>query len=51
MNNENEIINGFFFNLMKVGGRQCIVLMHESGLVPRADEFRELKDLMVSPSL
>jgi hypothetical protein len=37
-----KIINGFFFNPMKVGRRQCIVVMHESGLVLGADKFEDL---------
>ena len=27
---------------MTVGRRKCIVVMHESGLVTRADKFRDL---------
>jgi hypothetical protein len=37
-----EIINGFFLKTMTVGGRQHIVVMNESGLVLRADEFMDL---------
>jgi hypothetical protein len=31
-----------FLKPMMVGGRQCIVVMHESGLVMRADKFGDL---------
>jgi hypothetical protein len=37
-----KIINGFFLKPMTVGGRKNIVLMHESGLVLRVDEFMDL---------
>jgi hypothetical protein len=37
-----EISNGFLLKPMTKGGRQCIVVMHESGLVLRADEFGDL---------
>jgi hypothetical protein len=37
-----EIINGFFFKPMMVRRRQCIVVMHEGGLVLRADKFGDL---------
>jgi hypothetical protein len=42
MQSGTEIINGFFLKPMKVGGRKCIVVMHESGLVLREDEFGDL---------
>jgi hypothetical protein len=37
-----EIINGLFLKTMTVGKRQCIVVMHESGLVMREDKFGDL---------
>jgi hypothetical protein len=37
-----DILNEFLFKHMMVGGRQCIVLMHERGLVPRGDKFGDL---------
>jgi hypothetical protein len=37
-----EIINGLFFKPMMVRRRQCIVVMHEGGLVLRADKFGDL---------
>jgi hypothetical protein len=42
MQSGTEIINGFFLKPMMVGRRQCIVVMHESGLVLRADKFGDL---------
>jgi hypothetical protein len=42
MQSGTEIINGFFLKPMTVGRRQCIVVMHESSLVLRADKFRDL---------
>ena len=42
MQSGTKIINGFFLNPMKVGRSQCIVLMHESVLVMRADKFEDL---------
>jgi hypothetical protein len=37
-----EIIDGLFFKPMMVGRRKCIVVMHETGLVLRADKFGDL---------
>jgi hypothetical protein len=37
-----EIFNGLFLKPMTVGRRKCIVVMHASGLVLRADKFRDL---------
>ena len=42
MQSGTEIIDGPFFNHMAVGRRQCIVVMHESGLVLREDNFGDL---------
>jgi hypothetical protein len=42
MQSGTEIINGFLLKPMMVGGRKCILLMHESGLVLGEDEFRDL---------
>ena len=42
MQRKTEIINGLFFNPMKVRRRQCIVVMHEGGLVLGEDKFRDL---------
>ena len=42
MKRKTEIINVFFLKPMIVWGRQCIVIMHESGLVLRADKFDDL---------
>jgi hypothetical protein len=42
MQSGTEFINGFFLKPMTVGGRQCIVAMHESGMVLRVDKFRDL---------
>jgi hypothetical protein len=41
MHRGTEIINGFFLNPMTVGRIQCIIVMHESGLVLRADKFMD----------
>jgi hypothetical protein len=37
-----EIINGLFFKPMMLRRRQCIVVMHEGGLVLRVDKFMDL---------
>jgi hypothetical protein len=37
-----EIINGLFLKPVMIGRRQCIVIMHESSLVLRADKFKDL---------
>jgi hypothetical protein len=37
-----DILNGFFINPMMVRRSKCIVVMHESGLVLRVDEFWDL---------
>lgn len=42
MQSGTEIINGFFLKPMTIGRRQCIVVMHESDLVLRADKFKDL---------
>jgi hypothetical protein len=42
MQSGTEIINGFFINPMTVWRRQCIVVMHEIGLVLREDKFGDL---------
>jgi hypothetical protein len=42
MQSGTEIINGLFLKPMMVGGRKCIVVMHERGLVLRVDKFRDL---------
>jgi hypothetical protein len=42
MQSGTEIIDGLFFKPMTVGRRKCIVGMHESGLVLRADKFGDL---------
>jgi hypothetical protein len=42
MQSGTEIIDGLLFKHMTVGRRKCIVVMHESGLVLRADEFGDL---------
>jgi hypothetical protein len=42
MQSGTEIINGFFLKPMTVGRRKCIVVMHESGLVLRTDNFGDL---------
>jgi hypothetical protein len=39
MQSGTKIINGFFLKPMTVGGRKCIIVMHERGLVLRSDEF------------
>jgi hypothetical protein len=42
MQSKTDSINGPFFNPMKVWGRKCIVVMHESGLFLRVDKFGDL---------
>jgi hypothetical protein len=37
-----KIVDGLLLNPMMVGGRQCIVVIHESVLVLRVDKFRDL---------
>jgi hypothetical protein len=42
MQRETEIINGLLFKPMMVRRRKCIVVMHGSDLVMRADKFKDL---------
>ena len=42
MQSRTKVINGFLLKAMMVGGRKFIVVMHESGLVLRSNEFRDL---------
>ena len=42
MQSTTKIINGIFFKPMMVRRRKCIVVMHEGGLVLRADKFGDL---------
>ena len=42
MQSGTEIINGIFFKPVMVRRRQCIVVMHEVGLVLGANKFGDL---------